>query len=211
MHPGVWPPGFQRSEFRVNGARLNDHLSKLSAFGANAEGGVSRVAFSEADLAGRAFVMKLMRDAGLDPRIDYAGNLIGRRAGNTSGVKPLMLGSHIDSVPMGGNYDGPVGVMAAIEVAHTTCQAVPGHDNSQCSENALSSSTPSCTDTPLVLIAAHHRSESPSPGLQQSTPIAILPHPPIPLDHRFFPHKLSTRSPKQPAASHLLRSVVLLI
>src|SRR5258705_5128498 len=62
-------------------ARLNAHIKALSAFGANPQGGVSRVAYSEFDKAGRAYVMGLMRDAGLDVRVDFAGNIIGRRAG----------------------------------------------------------------------------------------------------------------------------------
>ena len=85
--------------------------------GANAQGGVSRVACPEADVEGRAYAMSLMKAAGLDVRIDRAGNLVGARAGSEAALKPLLIGSHIDSVPMGGNYDGDVGSLAAIEVA----------------------------------------------------------------------------------------------
>jgi N-carbamoyl-L-amino-acid hydrolase len=63
-----------------------------------------------------------MRDAKLDVSIDAAGNLIGRRAGSASGLKPLLIGSHIDTVPEGGNYDGVVGSMGAIEVAQTLAE-----------------------------------------------------------------------------------------
>src|SRR5580765_1180083 len=66
---------------RINGARLNEHLKALSEFGKNPQGGVSRVAYSEADRQGREYVIGLMRDAKLDTSIDAAGNLIGRRAG----------------------------------------------------------------------------------------------------------------------------------
>ncbi|MBS0374432.1 MAG: M20 family metallo-hydrolase [Proteobacteria bacterium] len=104
------PPG-------VDGARLVGHLEALSAFGRNPEGGVSRVAYSEADRAGREYVLGLMRAAGLEASIDAAGNLVGRRAGRTTGLRPIVIGSHIDSVPSGGNYDGDVGSLAAIEVA----------------------------------------------------------------------------------------------
>jgi N-carbamoyl-L-amino-acid hydrolase len=103
----------------LDGVRLNANLKALSAFGANPQGGVSRVAFSDADRAGRSFVMELMRSAGLSPRIDFAGNIIGRRAGSDAALKPIVFGSHIDSVPDGGNYDGTVGSLAAIEAAHT--------------------------------------------------------------------------------------------
>jgi N-carbamoyl-L-amino-acid hydrolase len=91
------------------------NLLKLGEFGKNPEGGVSRVGFTEADLAGRAYVMGLMREAGLEVRIDPAGNIFGRRAGSAS-LPVLLFGSHIDSVPHGGNFDGDVGSLGAIEV-----------------------------------------------------------------------------------------------
>ena len=97
--------------------RIEQRITALSAFGANPEGGVSRVAFSAADIAGREYVKGLMREAGLDVRVDTAGNIIGRRAGSDPSLPVIMLGSHIDSVPGGGNYDGDVGVIGAIEVA----------------------------------------------------------------------------------------------
>ena len=104
---------------RVNGDRINAHLTALSAFGKNPYGGVSRTAYSEFDKQGREFVMGLMREAGLEPSIDVAGNIIGKRAGSNAALKPLLFGSHIDSVPDGGNYDGDVGVLSSIEVART--------------------------------------------------------------------------------------------
>lgn len=78
--------------------------------------GVSRVAFSDADIAGRALVMRWMRKAGLDPKIDAAGNIFGRRAGSDSKLEPVLFGSHTDSVPNGGNFDGDLGTLSAIEV-----------------------------------------------------------------------------------------------
>lgn len=106
-------------EPRIDGARLADRLSRMSRFGANANGGVDRVAYSDADLEGRDFVTGLMREAGLEVRVDLAGNLWGRRAGSDPTLPPLVLGSHIDSVPNGGNYDGPLGSLGAIEIAWT--------------------------------------------------------------------------------------------
>lgn len=108
-----------RSSATLNGARLNAHLKALSAFGANPQGGVSRVAYSDFDKAGRAYAMGLMRDAGLDVTVDFAGNILGRRAGTEPSLKPIMFGSHVDSVPDGGNYDGTVGSLSAIEVAQS--------------------------------------------------------------------------------------------
>jgi beta-ureidopropionase / N-carbamoyl-L-amino-acid hydrolase len=110
-----------QSQLRVNGARISDHLARLAEFGKNPQGGVSRVAYSEADQQGRQFVMGLMRDAKLDVSIDAAGNIIGRRKGNPQ-LPPLLFGSHIDSVPEGGNYDGVVGSLSAIEVAQTLAE-----------------------------------------------------------------------------------------
>ena len=107
---------------RVNGARLNQNLQALAEFGKNPQGGVSRVAYSEADRQGRAFVMDLMRKAKLDVSIDAAGNIVGRRAGSEKNLPPLLFGSHIDSVPEGGNYDGDVGSIGAIEVAQTLAE-----------------------------------------------------------------------------------------
>ncbi len=113
----------QQRQPAVNGARIVARLNALSEFGKNPQGGVSRLAYSEADLRGREYVMGLMREAKLDVSIDSAGNIIGRRAGGEPGLAPLLIGSHIDSVPEGGNYDGDVGSMGAIEVAQTLVES----------------------------------------------------------------------------------------
>ena len=111
-----------QSTIRVNGERIMDHILALAEFGKNPQGGVSRVAYSDADKQGREYVLGLMRAAKLDVRIDEAGNLIGRRAGRLTSLPPLLFGSHIDSVPEGGNYDGVVGSLGAIEVAQTLAE-----------------------------------------------------------------------------------------
>ena len=102
---------------RADPERLERRILELARFGANPEGGVSRVAFSAADVAGREYVMSLMREAGLAVRVDTAGNIVGRREGTEPDLPVVMTGSHIDSVPKGGNYDGDAGVLGAIEVA----------------------------------------------------------------------------------------------
>ena len=111
-----------QAALRVNGKRIMDHMHALAEFGKNPQGGVSRVAYSDADKQGREYVLGLMRAAKLDVKIDAAGNLIGQRGGSASGLKPLLIGSHIDTVPEGGNYDGVVGSMGAIEVAQTLAE-----------------------------------------------------------------------------------------
>jgi len=115
----ILPPlaAAQTAEVSANPDRMEQRIKALSAFGRDSTGATSRVAFSEADLAGRKYIMGLMRDAGLTVRVDTAGNIIGRRAGSDESLPPIMFGSHIDSVPGGGNYDGDVGVIGAIEVA----------------------------------------------------------------------------------------------
>lgn len=114
----AWALGADKSSSTaVNGDRIQQHITQLSRFGANPEGGVSRVAFSDADIAGRKYVGGLMQEAGLTIRTDAAGNIIGRREGGNPKLPAILIGSHTDSVPHGGNYDGDVGVIGAIEVA----------------------------------------------------------------------------------------------
>ncbi len=111
------------ASLRVNAKRLQQSLEDLSVFGRPSGGtfadGVSRIAYSDADVAGRKFVMDLMRKAGLDPKIDTAGNIHATRKGSRPSLKPIVFGSHIDSVPNGGNFDGDVGSLSAIEVIQT--------------------------------------------------------------------------------------------
>ena len=103
----------------VNGQRLNTQMTAISEFGKNPQGGVTRLAYSEADLAARAYATQLLKDAKLTVRVDAAGNIFGRRAGSDALARPIVFGSHVDSVPGGGCYDGNVGVLGAIEVART--------------------------------------------------------------------------------------------
>ncbi len=110
------------SQLRVNGERVNAHLRELAQFGKTPEGGTHRLAYSDADLEARQYAMRLMREAKLEVSIDAAGNIVGRRVGSDTALKPLMIGSHIDSVPAGGSYDGQVGSMGAIEVAQTLAE-----------------------------------------------------------------------------------------
>src|SRR6185295_9660741 len=111
------------SGLRVNTDRLRQSLEGLSVFGRPAGGtfadGVSRIAFTDADIAGRKYAMERMRASGMAPRIDPAGNIFGLRSGSDQNLKPILFGSHIDSVPGGGNFDGDLGSMSAIEVMHT--------------------------------------------------------------------------------------------
>ena len=102
----------------IDAERLNRSLEELGRIGHTPEG-MQRVAFSPLDVAGREHTMSLMRWAGLVIRIDPAGNIIGRKEGSEPGLPAIGLGSHVDTVPNGGKYDGALGTLAAIECAQS--------------------------------------------------------------------------------------------
>lgn len=106
-----------RSQPTVNGERLLRVFRALAEFGKTPAGGVTRLAYSPEDRAARDYFMGQMRAAGLAVRVDAAANIIGRRDGDGRDLPPLMMGSHIDSVPDGGAYDGNVGSLGALEAA----------------------------------------------------------------------------------------------
>jgi N-carbamoyl-L-amino-acid hydrolase len=113
---------------RVNGDRLLRRLMALGEVGAIDGGGVCRLALTDEDRAGRDLVMRWMREAGLTVTIDRIGNVVGTRAGTSDG-KPVIIGSHIDTVRTGGKYDGNLGVLGGLEVIETLNDAkvVTGH------------------------------------------------------------------------------------
>src|SRR5271169_212360 len=83
----------------VNGKRVLEQVNAMAAIGKDSGGGYSRVAYTEADKQAREYVMGLMRAAGLNPSIDEAGNITGKRSGSQPGLPVLVIGPHIDSVP----------------------------------------------------------------------------------------------------------------
>lgn len=103
----------------INSKRLNDSIEKLAQIGQVADGGVTRIAFSQEDIAARNLVQNWMIEAGMNVRIDAAGNIIGRYEGKQAKFPALATGSHIDTVPNGGRYDGALGVLAGIEIVRT--------------------------------------------------------------------------------------------
>ena len=115
-------PQIPAGSVTINSARLTDTLSALGQIG-NTEEGMQRVAFSAFDVAGRDYVMELMRQAGMYVRIDAAGNIIGRAEGSGASLPAIVLGSHTDTVPAGGQYDGALGVIAAIEAVQALWDA----------------------------------------------------------------------------------------
>ena len=104
---------------RPNRERLMRSLSEMAAIGLQPDGSVCRRGFSAEDVAGRALLARWMDEAGLQVRIDTAGNLIGRLQGLDPDRPALMTGSHLDTVPTGGRFDGVLGVLAGLEVCRS--------------------------------------------------------------------------------------------
>jgi beta-ureidopropionase / N-carbamoyl-L-amino-acid hydrolase len=105
----------------INGERLLADLRALSTIGGQADGGVDRLAWSEADLAARRWFAERIREAGLEPRVDAALNVFGRLPGTADRL--LLTGSHLDSVPNGGRLDGAYGAVAGLEVLRTMVES----------------------------------------------------------------------------------------
>ena len=104
------------NNYKVNEQRIVNRIAELAKYGRDTNGHGYRVAFTKGDIEGRTWFMDLMKKAGLEPTIDTAGNIIGKRKGKNPALKPIAFGSHIDMVPDGGNYDGTLGSLAALEV-----------------------------------------------------------------------------------------------
>ena len=104
---------------RVNGQRLWDSLMELAQIGATPKGGVCRLTLTDLDKQGRDLVTRWAREAGMTVTIDKIGNGFLRRPGRNNSLPPVMTGSHIDTQPTGGKFDGNYGVLAGLEVVRT--------------------------------------------------------------------------------------------
>ena len=107
--------------FTIDGARLNRTLAELGRIGETPQG-MMRLAYSPYDQEGRQYATNLMQGAGMEVRVDPAGNIIARKPGTDPDLPAIALGSHTDTVPNGGKYDGALGVLGAIEVAQTLAE-----------------------------------------------------------------------------------------
>ena len=107
------------NDLRINGKRLWQSLMDLALIGATAKGGVKRLTLTEEDRRARDLFCRWAREAGLAVEIDGIGNLFARRAGTDPSLLPVAMGSHLDSQPSGGKFDGAYGVMAGLEVLRT--------------------------------------------------------------------------------------------
>ncbi|SOY60515.1 Zn-dependent hydrolase [Cupriavidus taiwanensis] len=112
-----------RADLRIDGQRLWDTLMRLATIGATPNGGVCRLALTDLDRLGRDFFVAEAQAAGCTIRIDAIGNIFARRAGRDNALPPVMTGSHIDTQPTGGKFDGNYGVFAGIEVLRTLADA----------------------------------------------------------------------------------------
>ena len=104
------------TELRVNGKRLRASLEEMARIGATPGGGVQRLALSDEDKKARDLFVKWLQELSLEVSIDEMGNIFGRRQGRNNSLPPVMMGSHVDSQPRGGRFDGILGVMGALEV-----------------------------------------------------------------------------------------------
>jgi N-carbamoyl-L-amino-acid hydrolase len=106
-------------EIRINGERLINRLMEMAQIGATPKGGVCRVALTDEDKAGRDLLIKWCQGAGCTVTVDKIGNIFARRSGSKEGLEPVLAGSHLDSQPTGGKFDGVYGVLAGLEVIET--------------------------------------------------------------------------------------------
>ncbi len=103
---------------RIDRKRLETSIEELGRIGETPRGGLTRLALTDEDRRGRDRMVEWIRAAGLRVSVDRMGNIFGERAG-TAALPPVMMGSHVDSVPTGGKYDGQLGVLCALEAIRT--------------------------------------------------------------------------------------------
>lgn len=104
---------------RIDGQRLWDTIMEMAKIGATAKGGSNRQTLTDEDKAGRDLFVRWCREAGLQVTVDRMGNIFARRPGRNDSLPPIMAGSHLDTQPTGGRFDGVFGVLAALEVVRT--------------------------------------------------------------------------------------------
>src|SRR5437899_10605934 len=102
----------------IDRTRLEHTIEELGRIGETRGGGLTRLALTDEDKRGRDLMVRWMREAGLRVSVDQMGNIFGERAGSEP-LPPVMMGSHVDSVPTGGKYDGQLGVLCGLETIRT--------------------------------------------------------------------------------------------
>ncbi len=107
------------TKLAINAERLWDSLMTMARIGATPRGGVCRLALTDEDREGRDLFVRWVHEAGCSVEVDQMGNIFARRAGADNALPPVMTGSHLDSQPTGGRFDGVYGVLAGLEVIRT--------------------------------------------------------------------------------------------
>jgi N-carbamoyl-L-amino-acid hydrolase len=107
------------SNVRVNGARLWDSLMEMAKIGATPKGGCKRLTLTDLDKQSRTLFRRWCEDAGCAVKVDEMGNMFARRPGADETLAPVMVGSHLDTQPTGGKFDGALGVLGALEVVRS--------------------------------------------------------------------------------------------
>jgi hydantoinase/carbamoylase family amidase len=113
----------RRVEQYVSGARIEERIARLAEIGGLANGGMSRLPFTQEDGAARELFARWLGDLGLSVRVDGGGNVIGRREGTDPDAPVVMSGSHLDTQARGGRFDGIAGVIAALEAVEAMREA----------------------------------------------------------------------------------------
>ena len=108
---------------RINGMRLWDSLMVMAEIGATQRGGCNRQALTDEDKQGRDLFTNWCQDAGCTVSVDEMGNMFARRPGRNTDASPVITGSHLDTQPTGGKFDGVYGVLAGLEVLRTLNEA----------------------------------------------------------------------------------------
>ncbi len=116
------------SELRTNKQRLWDAHMEMAVFGATPKGGMGRLALTNDDKKARDLFVDWSKQAGCDVRIDAVGNIFARRKGTDPAAAPVMTGSHLDTQPLGGRFDGILGVLAGLEIVRTLNDADVRHE-----------------------------------------------------------------------------------
>jgi beta-ureidopropionase / N-carbamoyl-L-amino-acid hydrolase len=107
------------SNIRIDGGRLWDAIMEMAKIGATPKGGCKRLTLTDLDKEGRDLFISWCEAAGCNVAVDEMGNLFARRAGGDAALPPVMMGSHLDTQPTGGKFDGVLGVLGALEVVRT--------------------------------------------------------------------------------------------
>jgi N-carbamoyl-L-amino-acid hydrolase len=115
----LFTPVAEATGWRINGERLWDSLMALAEIGATPKGGCCRLTLTDLDRQGRDLVIGWAQEAGMSVTVDKIGNVFMRREGRNPLLPPIVSGSHIDTQPTGGKFDGNYGVLAALEVVRT--------------------------------------------------------------------------------------------